>query len=184
MIKRIVIVPRVQVEQWLNNDKAPYENWALISIYDSLELMTFSAIDKLKTLNCKKIISLKFADVTSQSVIDEYEKDERNKGCSKIHLFNQQHARHIINFLDDIDVETLVIHCAAGISRSGAVGVFACRYFKLDEEQFMRENKHKLMPNFYVLKVLNDESGIHDGYEECWKDIGKDGKLILPEDIF
>lgn len=45
----------------------------------------------------------------------------------------QDHAVAIRAFLDDLpaDIETLIIHCGAGVSRSGAVAKYASRRFGL-----------------------------------------------------
>ena len=55
-------------------------------------------------------------------------------------------AKQIINFIDkaqeDENDSVLVVHCQAGISRSGAVGTFACDYCGLDYNRFIKEN-HK-----------------------------------------
>lgn len=47
-----------------------------------------------------------------------------------------------------------VVHCAAGISRSGAVGTFAADFFNVDKEEFKRFN-WGIQPNPHVLSLLN-----------------------------
>ena len=70
----------------------------------------------------------------------------------------------------------VLIHCAAGISRSGAVGLFCCRYFDLDQKEFRRLNS-QITPNLHVLNVLNKESGIDDDYIKFWS------KLCIRKDV-
>ncbi len=61
---------------------------------------------------CKGVLTLYFDDV-----------EEAGGGCR---LINKSQAKQIINFIQEHqDVDTLLIHCYAGVSRSRAVGVFA-----------------------------------------------------------
>lgn len=48
-----------------------------------------------------------------------------------------------------------IIHCTAGISRSGAVATFIRDKFieEIDKEKFNSENKY-IYPNLYILKRL------------------------------
>jgi predicted protein tyrosine phosphatase len=71
--------------------------------------------------------------------------------------FSKDDAIKIIKFLDDNkSVKTLLIHCAAGISRSGAVGLFTLSYLNGDKEHFNKENKY-ILPNARVSRLLNNE---------------------------
>ncbi len=51
----------------------------------------------------------------------------------------------------------MIVHCAAGVSRSGAVGLFVRDYFSLDYSEFKRQNPH-IVPNLWVSKVLREEN--------------------------
>jgi len=159
MIKQILIVARREVEYWIENNIGPSTKpWALISIWNSSELMTFKNITLLKNKECKDVISIKFADTKVE--------------LEGMNLFNDMDAHHILNFINstnETEVEILIVHCAAGVSRSGAVGVFACRYLNLDEYNFRKINRY-IAPNMYVLDVLNKVSGINDDYVKYWKD--------------
>jgi predicted protein tyrosine phosphatase len=76
-------------------------------------------------------------------------------------LFNKEHAKKIISFLDKINEEDdgdLIIHCDLGISRSAAVAMFSLEYFGLDESVLHTENNIK--PNIDVLSVLRDTAGV------------------------
>jgi len=166
MIHKVIAIPRRQVEHWLDKKESPGEyTWALISIYgDGPELMSFQNIEILKTLGCPKVLSSRFHDITDEN------KWKMEKVYRNLTLFDDVKARLIINFLDEIkdEVDVLFVHCAAGVSRSGAVGLFATRYLGLDEIEFRKWSPH-ILPNFFVLSLLNKESGIHDGYVEYWQ---------------
>ena len=117
------------------------------------------------THKCMKALTISFSDVTEK---DYKQFDERTR--LKVTLFSKKHADNIITFLNDLDaIEILVVHCAAGISRSGAVGLFACRYFNNDESTF-KSNNLRIHPNHFILEVLNEVSGIKDDYMTFWVD--------------
>lgn len=161
-IQKITILPRREVERAI---QTPYRlsesNWALISIWSASELIYFMTYPILKKIGCDHALSLRFADLTPK----EYTMIE-----SESKLFEKEDARLIIAFIDKIhklDVPELIIHCAAGISRSGAVGLWACRYLKLNEREFRKQNEH-ILPNIHVLSILNEVSGINDEYMKFW----------------
>lgn len=52
--------------------------------------------------------------------------DDTEEPCEGLALMDETQARQIIDFIQEHrDVDTLLIHCFAGVSRSRAVGVFA-----------------------------------------------------------
>lgn len=171
MIKKISIQSRKQIENILKTCKKPIElPWALISIWNSHELLDFENIETLNNIGCRNFLSIRFADLTKKELekLDIDKKDDKQKDYK---LFDEIDAQKIIDFIVDInkkDIPVLIIHCAAGISRSGAIGLFICRYFDLDEEQFREENKY-ILPNFYILNVLNNVSKINDDYVKFWE---------------
>jgi predicted protein tyrosine phosphatase len=64
----------------------------------------------------------------------------------------------IINFINKHkDKSVFIIHCSAGISRSGAVATFIRDKFidEIDNEKFNSENKY-IHPNLYILKRFNE----------------------------
>jgi predicted protein tyrosine phosphatase len=173
MIKKILVRPRQFIENFINLQENPIDsNWALISIWDSYELLQLSVIEKFFKIGCEDFISLKFADLTSEQT-RKMSKEEILK--HDIRLFNEEQAKQILNFINKINkknIETLFIHCAAGISRSGAVGLFTCRYLKLNEKQFRTENIH-IFPNTFILELLNKIAGLNNDYEKFWENLDK-----------
>lgn len=70
-------------------------------------------------------------------------------------------------FFDDYDAEKIklfvkrnkdkkqwIIHCTAGISRSGAIGEYISDYFGNDYHLFKRDNP-QIKPNIHIKKILN-----------------------------
>ena len=66
--------------------------------------------------------------------------------------FTIKMARQIVSFVHETGDRQLLIHCTAGISRSGAVGLAIAEQCGCEEE-FRRENPD-IMPNHLVLRKL------------------------------
>ena len=74
-------------------------------------------------------------------------------------LFNRDMAHAIMRFVDDGKLP-LLVHCTAGISRSGAVGEVLNWYFNryletntADDEDF-EQNNRQIMPNTIIRKIM------------------------------
>lgn len=67
-------------------------------------------------------------------------------------LFNDEMADKIIEFIERYknSVDTLLIHCYAGQSRSRAVGAFAVQMLSGDNSRYFEEGT----PNQYIYDVL------------------------------
>jgi predicted protein tyrosine phosphatase len=157
----IICVPKqaiINVVVSQENLKFINGNWALISIIESVErpFLNPQRESILSQLNCKAILKLIFSDIKpSYNHEDEI-------------LFNKDHARQIISFVNNLkEIDTLVIHCHAGVSRSGAVGVFLAKYLNVDFEKFKEENKN-ISPNEYILDLLMEESNSKFEIEPFW----------------
>ena len=66
--------------------------------------------------------------------------------------FSNEQAMTIVNFIQRDTSSPLLIHCTAGISRSGAVGLAIAEHFGCVED-FLRKNSD-IMPNQLVLQKL------------------------------
>lgn len=70
-------------------------------------------------------------------------------------LFDEEMAESIKRFVDsNKDKKQWLIHCTAGVCRSGAVGECISDYFGNDYVMFKRDNP-QIKPNVFVKKVLN-----------------------------
>ena len=74
-------------------------------------------------------------------------------------LFNKDMALAIMRFVDDRELP-LLVHCTAGISRSGAVGEVLNWYFNryletntADDEDFVQNNR-QILPNTIVRRIM------------------------------
>lgn len=77
-----------------------------------------------------------------------------------VDLFTPEQARRVIDFLlpfvqSDLEF-TLIAQCHAGVSRSGAIAVFAQRLSQMPWDEFASKNPH-IEPNGHVLSLLMRE---------------------------
>ena len=70
----------------------------------------------------------------------------------KLGAFSNEQAKKIVDFIHQDTSSPLLIHCTAGISRSGAVGLAIAERFGC-VEFFLSENPD-IMPNQFVLQKL------------------------------
>lgn len=106
------------------------------------------------------ILSLWFDDVTSNENLD-------NHYC----LFDENDAKAIISFLINKiskDIKGIIIHCTAGISRSGAIGSVLNDYYNrfLENNEKQWENnqlynyENAINPNPHVASLLKKALGM------------------------
>ena len=111
----------------------------------------------------KDILYLYFDDITEE---------QYNKSCNKgkLVLFNTKHARQIHDFIDrNKDIHNIIVHCAMGVSRSGAIGVVLSKY--LNGEDLYLYQRGGIQPNETVYKVMCEEFGIKYNKEELKRKI-------------
>ena len=106
------------------------------------------------------VLKLRFDDIT-----------EKEEYCI---LFNKEHASKIHEFIKTIPENSWIyINCAAGISRSGAVGYCLNDYFNENNKEdynWFFENNKQIQPNPIVKKILNNELFGEVDYNEIFKD--------------
>ncbi len=126
------------------------------------------------------ILKLEFDDVT--------EKDMET-GKDKYIFFDYSHARKIHSLIKGIQADSKMpfyVHCDAGVSRSGAVGMVLNEYFnkflavnRLYYEAFQMNNSH-IMPNPLVTRILKNEifGAMFTGIEVNDYEYNEDGEKI------
>jgi len=165
MVKQIIVGPRESAIR-IAEGKKNYTGLAIISIssYTKDILFTKEVQDQI---NCHNVLNFVFGDLNEN---DFKVAPELMKEFPK---FDEKMAEEIVQFLKKIkekDIKLLFVHCDAGIARSGAVGVFACRYLGMNEDEFRKENPI-IGPNTLVLEILNRVSGLREDYYSWWNDI-------------
>jgi len=161
MIKDIRVLSRRAIEETIQSlgQNFPYKKWHLISIYGGWDdvLLTPDSKAIMMHFGLQDGISLNFWDITPSSYT------RIKKRYPEAILFHQTLAKIIVDFIEQLhkseEDTNLIIHCTAGISRSGAVGTFASDYIGNSYDDFISDNPY-VMANPYVLRILKRVSGI------------------------
>ena len=141
-MKQIIAIPKLVFDKnFTNNELKHYHYACFISILD---------IDNNEEKFDKSI------DNFLQVKMWDIEEDLFENGELKYEKPNDNELKKIVDFINKHkDKSVFIVHCSAGISRSGAVATFLYDKFlsEIDKVQFRRENKY-IRPNLYVLKRL------------------------------
>jgi len=136
----------------------PYVIVSICGVYD--------AVYGLDSLSATGILELKFADMTREY----WEKHQ-----STLHpdsMFNETHAIKLLDFIyKNKDVENWIIHCDAGLSRSGAVASWIANHFGISFQELQDQQDHKIYPNSIVLDVMNEVSGKTKDAQKLYDDL-------------
>ena len=141
----IFVISRDSMKKFINSVNFDVKKYNIISISDP-------DMEFLFPFTLPNVLQLKFNDIEA----DDWESESDRLYMEKRGwiLFNEDHARKIINFMNNMNVENdLIINCTAGISRSGAIGDYARVKFGIPFGQFILTNK-QIQPNSWIRKTL------------------------------
>jgi len=105
------------------------------------------------------VLNLAFSDMTDKEMLG-YTRDFVEQGFEP-KLFGIDEAERIVKFVKrnyNNGVRHWIVHCHAGISRSGAVGLFINNLLEYEWDKFKNDNPI-VRPNFYIVHLLNIASG-------------------------
>ena len=89
-------------------------------------------------------------------VFDDVEYDLESKGYL-YKAFTKEQGNKVIEFINNnIDKSKFIVHCSAGISRSGAIGRFIFDYFKSNGFNVKFPEHNNINPNGIVSRTLNN----------------------------
>lgn len=147
MLKHTGFVSRYEAE---NMD--PKLNWAIISIY---EPDSDAGPANLKP-GWVAVLRLPFHDI-------EPGWEHRYPEYPDLEIFEERHARHIVEFVQEhaASVDGILVHCKAGVSRSAAVSRWIAETYGLPyNERYSLYNKHVYRElGDYTRKLLIDQMG-------------------------
>lgn len=138
MIKDIIVLPRRAIPEL----DTPL-SWAMISIATHED--TWPEYDEK---NCKKVLRLAFNDADFKN-----SDNPNNEGTTEDQLFDKKRANLILDFINEVEVDMLVVHCEAGVSRSPAIAAVIAKILFNDDSKFF---KAPYTPNMHVYRVLLD----------------------------
>lgn len=134
------------------------DKYIVISIRSTPSPITFTETDYLKGS-----LILQFADIEPSWVEEnggvEFLKDKTDV---PLIVFSEEMAEQIIQFVQDHqDVETILVHCDAGVSRSRAVGAYLDWIFNSKRDQASYRLRRGNIEFFDILnKVGRDQFGL------------------------
>jgi len=120
-----------------------FDRVALISISDTSGLWSGHYF----SFEHDNVINFDFDDVSNR-----LEKSPINK--NECYPMTEDDEVKNFNFIKKHSGRNFIIHCAAGISRSGAVGQFITDYLELDQMDFRQKNPN-ILPNGHISRLLN-----------------------------
>jgi predicted protein tyrosine phosphatase len=146
--------------------------WHLVSVYtgdkQSPLYLTDETVAALKGIGMAESLSLEFWDITDSPRLIE----ELKVKYPQYILFSEEQAAKVAKFMADRKAEKgddiLVVHCDAGISRSGAIAEFACEFFGMGRKEFLKENPY-LHANPMVLRMLRNAAGMAQESAFTWQ---------------
>jgi len=104
------------------------------------------------TTDHPNVLNLEFDD-------RDFSDRDKNLDCSLPgnKFFDDDMAGRIIKMLEDNKdtAKNAYIHCAYGVSRSGAVGEVINNYYSDDKYEVFKRNNPQVIPNVYVKSVLS-----------------------------
>lgn len=104
--------------------------------------------------NHPNVLTLFFDDVDEPLNIE----DLKTGNYIPITPMNEAQGGQIISFArSNEDKRTFLVHCAAGVSRSGAVAKFLCEFFGMESKDFYEMNPHT-HPNQRIINILRNLS--------------------------
>ncbi|HZV99473.1 MAG TPA: hypothetical protein VFF74_10835 [Methylophilaceae bacterium] len=129
MLRQVIYCGRPQAESAM-----PISSWAVISITEP------GCPDGQARLQpgWHSVLRLEFHDLDANS-------PEWDIAAGQFVFMNEQHAHEVIEFVDRVagEVDTILVHCRAGISRSAAVAKFVANRFGLEfDHGYPLFNKH------------------------------------------
>lgn len=110
---------------------------AFISIHEPVKnhgKELFGGESKTILDSSSNILNLWFDDAEDQYPI-------LGQSNEKLILFNEDMAQKVIDFIEkNKDKKQWMLHCTAGINRSGSIGAFLADYFGISSWMFKRDN--------------------------------------------
>lgn len=112
-------------------------------------------------------------------IVDDIKRDISDEYPGTV-LFDEEHAQELLNMFEALSqMDEVIVHCRAGVSRSAAVAILFVRYLKrLDLECSLYLN-HLIHPNSHILS-FQEKMGI-EGWDAALNPIMKNMERAVLE---
>ena len=138
-----------------------------IRVYSKKDFINLMISNNLTSSNVEEVKSTIFIEINETSGVSYFKENLENVlilhfddltylESEDLTLFNKEHALQIIKFFEKFkDRENIIIRCNAGVSRSGALGLFFNDLLRQDYFEF-KKNNPKVIPNGFVYSLLRE----------------------------
>lgn len=143
-MKQIKAIPKQIFDEHFTDKDFRYYDYACF-----ISIINIDNNEQKFDLSVENFLQVKMWDV---------EKDVTNDNGSFYEKPSDIELKRIVDFVNKHkDKSVFIVHCSAGISRSGAVATFIRDKFidEINKEKFNLENKY-IQPNIYVLRRLKE----------------------------
>ena len=144
-MNNIYVLSRAKFKEEINKlTEQQFSSGSFISIHSPKVGMSFNDTEPILE-SSSNVLNLWFHDFDPES--------ETNQDVNCV-VFDENMALEIKNFvLKNLNAKFWLIHCTAGICRSGAVGEVLSDFFQIPYFQFKRDNP-QIKPNIFVKNML------------------------------
>lgn len=114
------------------------------------------------------VLVLHFDDVDSDDFPSSGENRIVNSHIPSYQFMTEEDAASIARFVRVPDLRPIIVHCTAGISRSGAIGLVLNEYYnrKHTPDEYAHEHFYRLhtyiSPNIHVMRLLRKRLGLDE----------------------
>lgn len=149
---KILAVPRLSFNEYMKLKGVTQEN--ISSIKEVAFISINNTIDNVEPyfLEDRPNLKVLFFDDVSEDI---YTNDLKNPGdLILVKAMTEEQAKELYTFIKaNEEKDCIIIHCTAGVSRSGAVATFINDYVSGDWHSFKQQNS-SIQPNTHVYKLL------------------------------
>lgn len=140
-------------ENKINDNTVENFNYAFIEILDTTK--SKKPFNDHSNGNNTALFINKHSNVLVLS-FDDIEKDFVSNG-HKYKSMSERQGKKIFKFIqNNIDKDKFIVHCTAGISRSGAIGRFIIDFLKYKGYHTCFPEHNNIYPNGHVSRILNN----------------------------
>jgi predicted protein tyrosine phosphatase len=147
VLSKIAFDDMLEIKCINNSNVQEYKKTFFISIINTGERRKE---DEPTLKDSENVKVLYFDDTTADLEVPIIGEQRSVKACAMTYMQAEELVSFIVN---NKDKANCIVHCSAGISRSGAVGTFINDLFGIKHQEFIRNNPY-VLPNPHVLSLL------------------------------
>lgn len=195
---QIVVLSRQMFEKFMQEKKITPENVESLKDVFIISIQNDTGDDNYTptfTKSLENVHVVKFSDVDEDTRVPVFNNNiNANPGDGGLTHYvtakamTAEQAKELYQFIMNNkarDKKVCLIHCTAGVARSGAVGTFVAECMGVDYIDFKRANP-SIQPNIHVLKMLREARfpGTHDAdWTDFWLEANQYFSIVRKGDL-